>query len=300
MHAVKQGTRITSQLLAFGRKQALRPETTDINLLIAGMDDMLSQSLRSDIRLEFAYGHGLWPVEIDQAQFQVALINLAVNARDAMPDGGIFSIETGNSSVRDGKSAEGVVVTITDTGQGMPPEVLSRAGEPFFSTKAEAGRGTGLGLAQVMGFVQQSGGFVEIKSEVRQGTTITLTFPRSVRAFVEAPPEPSVASAGPLPTGVAGEAAAILLVDDNLQVGELAAAVLSEAGYQVTRASEGEGALREFEQKPFSLVFSDLVMPGMSGLELARELRRRAPICPSCSRQAIPMPPRARSVRATR
>ncbi len=280
MHAVKQGTRITSQLLAFGRKQALRPETTDINLLIAGMDDMLAQSLRSDIRLEFAYGQGIWPVEIDQAQFQVALINLAVNARDAMPDGGIFSIETGNTVVRDGKSVEGVAVTITDTGQGMPPEVLSRAGEPFFSTKAEAGRGTGLGLAQVMGFVQQSGGHVEIRSEVGQGTVITLTFPRSVRGFVEAQPESPLAAAEARPTDDAGEAAAILLVDDNLQVGELATAVLSEAGYRVTRASDGENALREFEEKRFALVFSDLVMPGMSGLELARELRRREPDLP--------------------
>ena len=279
IHAVKQGTRITSQLLAFGRKQALRPEATDINLLIAGMDDMLAQSLRGDIKLEFSYGQDLWPVDIDQAQFQVAMINLAVNARDAMPEGGVFRIETGNSMVRDGHAFEGVAVTISDTGQGMAPEVLARAGEPFFSTKAAVSRGTGLGLAQVMGFVQQSGGHVEIKSELGKGTAITLTLPRSTSnaAALEASPSKPEAAKG---RSGANGAAPILLVDDNQQVAEVAAAVLTEAGFQVTKAADGASALREFERKRFKLVFSDLVMPGMSGLELARELRRRDPGLP--------------------
>ncbi len=279
MHAVKQGTRITSQLLAFGRKQALRPEVTDINLLIAGMDDMLAQSLRGDIDLQFAYGEDLWAVEIDQAQFQVALINLAVNARDAMPDRGTFRIETGNSPGADGGADDHVVVTISDTGQGMTPDVLSRAGEPFFSTKAEVGRGTGLGLAQVLGFVQQSGGHVEIRSEVGRGTRIRLFLPRAKAAAPEATPRSAVDDAS-VDAGTASASGQILLVDDNLQVAEVAAAVLAEAGYEVTKAPDGASALRVFEQKRFALIFSDLVMPGMSGLELARELRRREPRVP--------------------
>ncbi len=280
MQAVRQGTRITSQLLAFGRKQALRPELTDLNALIAGMDDMLAQSLRGDIRLELAYGPDLRPVEIDQAQFQVALINLALNARDAMPDGGVLRIETGNGKELRGTVTGSVTVTISDTGEGMPPDVLARAGEPFFSTKAKVGRGTGLGLAQVFGFVQQSGGHVDIRSDVGVGTVITLTLPQAKADVAPTLPEPLAEAREPAVAGHAGLAPLVLLVDDNLQVAEVAAAVLAEAGYRVCVVHDGARALQELEAARFALLFSDLVMSGMSGLELAREARRLRPDLP--------------------
>ena len=152
-----------------------------MNRLILGMDDMLKQSLRGDIRIVFDLAEGLWPVEVDPSQLQIALINLAVNARDAMPQGGQFRIRTENVTTCGGKHARSVAIAVSDGGQGMPPDVLARAFEPFFSTK-EVGKGTGLGLPQVYAFAQQSDGSVQVTSEVGQGTTFTISLPRSNRS----------------------------------------------------------------------------------------------------------------------
>jgi two-component system NtrC family sensor kinase len=269
MHAVEQGRRLTQQLLAFGRRQNLRPEILDVNMLIAGMTDMIIQSLRGDIKFELDLADKIWPVEVDPVQLQTALINLAVNARDAMPRGGSFVVRTVNSALGEGP---GVAISVSDTGSGMQPEVLERAFEPFFTTK-EIGRGTGLGLSQVTGFIHQSGGAVDISSEVGRGTTVSLLLPRASGEVV--------AEASPVSTEVASERrpARILLVEDNPQVRELAALILAEEGHDVVEASQADQALQIIiSDASIELVFSDLVMPGtMDGLDLARAVRERRP-----------------------
>ncbi len=274
LHAVEQGRKLTSQLLAFGRRQPLRPEVLDLKVLIAGMDDMLAQSLRGDIRLVLDLAEDLWPVEVDPTQLQVALINLAVNARDAMPKGGTLTIRAANAVLQTGDRAEGVGLSLIDTGRGMPREVLARALEPFFTTK-EVGKGTGLGLAQVHGFAQQSGGSLEIRSEVDQGTTVTLFLPRA-HALPQTPEASQTGEQG------IGRSLRILLVEDNPQVAEVATSLLQEHGHQVTRASTGDEALTVLERDHrFDLVFSDLVMPGeRDGLAVAHAVRERWPDLP--------------------
>ncbi|HEX2552195.1 MAG TPA: PAS domain S-box protein [Microvirga sp.] len=273
LHAVEEARKLTSKLLAFSRRQPLFPEAIDLNGMIAGMDDMLTQSLRGDIRLELDLGQELWPVAIDRSQFQVALINLAVNARDAMPKGGVFRIRTGNGAFRD-SGAPAVAVSVSDTGTGIAPEVIDKIFEPFFTTK-EVGKGTGLGLAQVHGFAEQSGGSVAIDSNLGQGTTITLYLPKSdVQPKLpdeagDAPPE----DVRPLH---------ILLVEDNAQVAEIAASMLAERGHTVARAASADEALARLQGgEAYDLVFSDLVMPGkLDGLDLARLVRANWPGVP--------------------
>jgi PAS domain S-box-containing protein len=273
--AVEQGRRLTGQLLAFSRRQPLKPEVVEVGPLLARMDGMLAQSLRGDIVLEIDVAEGLWPVEVDPTQLQSALINLAANARDAMPRGGTFRIRAQNRVALDGTEAEGVAIQVSDTGQGIAPEHLPRVFEPFFTTK-ETGKGTGLGLAQVYGFVQQSAGTVDIMSEPGRGTTLTLMLPRATRPAANSQPMAPVAG------DTAARARRILLVEDNEQVADLAAALLQEAGHRVERAATARAALDTLlADASFDLVFSDLVMPGgMDGLELARTVRRRWPTLP--------------------
>jgi CheY-like chemotaxis protein len=235
---------------------------------------MLNQSLRGDIRLEFDLAEGVWPVEIDRSQLQVALINLAVNARDAMPKGGTFRIKSENTILQNSDRKEMVAISISDTGTGIPPEVLSQVFEPFFTTK-EVGKGTGLGLAQVHGFAEQSGGSVDIRSEVGRGTTITIYLPKSdtpLRAREEQAELPLTD----------GRPLHILLVEDNTQVADIAASMLAERGHSITRAITADEALSRLQRgETFDLVFSDLVMPGeLDGLDLARSVRSRWPAIP--------------------
>jgi PAS domain S-box-containing protein len=274
LHAVEQGRKLTQQLLAFGRRQPLRPEVTSLKALISGMDDMLAQSLRGDIRLELDLADDLWPVEVDPAQLQVALINLAVNARDAMPKGGLLRVKAENTALHQNEVAQGVALSVTDTGQGMTRDVLARAFDPFFTTK-EVGKGTGLGLAQVYGFAQQSGGTVEIRSEEGHGTTVTLFLPRS-RAEVMVAKEVMAEA----PSG--RRVLHILLVEDNAQVAEVASSLLTEQGHQVTTARSGDDAVAKLEtSQGFDLVLSDLVMPGeKDGLDVAHLVRQRWPSLP--------------------
>nr|WP_246742635.1 PAS domain-containing protein [Microvirga splendida] len=265
-NAVEHGRRLTSQLLAFSRRQPLKPEVVDLKDLIGGMGDMLAQSLRGDITLEMDFAEGLWAVEVDPAQLQAVLINLAANARDAMPKGGKLTLCVRNTVSHNDGPVEFVSVEVSDTGTGIAPDVLQKVFEPFFTTKP-IGRGTGLGLAQVYGFVQQSGGAVDIKSEVGRGTTVTLLLKRTDK-------EPLPAS--PL------QASRILLVEDNSQVAEFAIALLREQGHQVEHCATAQEAFQFLERDArFDAIFSDLVMPGgMDGLDLARIARQRWPGIP--------------------
>ncbi|WP_052002929.1 ATP-binding protein [Microvirga sp. BSC39] len=275
INAVEHGRKLTSQLLAFSRRQPLKPEVVDLKNLIGGMGDMLAQSLRGDITLEIDFAEDLWPVEVDPAQLQAVLINLAANARDAMPKGGKFTVGVRNTISYNDGPVELVSVEVSDTGIGIPPESLQKVFEPFFTTKP-VGRGTGLGLAQVYGFVQQSGGLIDIKSEVGRGTTVTLLLKRTDKDLSEDLPEKETSP------GVSVRASRILVVEDNAQVAESAMALLREQGHQVEHCASAPDALQFLERDArFDAIFSDLVMPGgMDGLDLARIVRERWPAIP--------------------
>lgn len=274
VRAVEQGRKLTQQLLAFGRRHLHQPEVLDLNPVILGMDDMLRQSLRGDIDMVFDLTDELWPVEVDPVQLQIALINLAVNARDAMPRGGQFRIRTENITAPGSDVEQSVAIVVSDTGSGMPPEVVARAFEPFFTTKA-VGNGTGLGLPQVYAFAQQSHGSVRITSEVGRGTTFTISLPRTQGAVVETPRT----SHDP---GDAMRPLRVLLVEDNGQVAEVAASVLTERGHMVVSSANASEALHVLNSgQPFDVILSDLVMPGeMNGFDLARHVRSRWPALP--------------------
>ncbi len=273
--AGEQGKRINEQLLAFGRRTALRTEVADMNVLIAGMDDLLSQSLRGNIKIELDLGSDLHPVEIDTDQFKVAMINLAVNARDAMVDGGTLRIRTENTTLPDDASTAAVGIAISDTGVGIEPALLERVFEPFFTTKGN-GKGTGLGLAQVYGFAKQSGGTVHVRSKPGSGTSFTIYLPRTQKR------------AEPLPVAEALDpnsnfrALRVLLVEDNPEVVRTASSLLNESGHSVVAVSSADEALQQLEAgEGFDLLWSDIMMPGsMNGLDLARAVRERRPDLP--------------------
>ncbi len=281
---------LTNRLLAFARRQPLSPTPIDPNKFVAGMSDLLHRSLGEEIRLETILAGGLWRTHADSSQLESALLNLAVNARDAMPNGGRLTIETGNAHLDEGYAArqidvppgQYVLIAVSDTGTGMPAEVIARAFDPFFTTK-EVGRGTGLGLSQVYGFVRQSGGHVKIYSEpgsdtasggaTPQGTTVKLYLPRYLGA--ESPSE-AMAPARGVPMGAAREV--ILVVEDEERVRQLAVDLLQELGYSV-RAAEGAAAgLRILDADPaVVMVLTDVVMPDLNGRRFADEAQRRRP-----------------------
>ncbi|MBQ0822855.1 PAS domain S-box protein [Microvirga sp. HBU67558] len=273
LQAVDQARRTTQQLLSFSRRQALSPKVLDLNRLILGMDAMLAQSLRGDIRLELDLADQVWPVDVDPSQLEIALINLASNARDAMPNGGTLRIRTGNKASRDGGVIEGVAVSVSDTGAGIPREALVHVFEPFFTTKT-LGQGTGLGLAQVYGFAEQSGGSVEISSEVGRGTTVAIFLPRAQEEAPKVTAEPDIAEEM--------RNLRILLVEDNAAVASVALLLLNEQGHEAVHVGTAQEALDVLASgQPFDLVFSDLVMPGgMDGLELAESIQSRWPALP--------------------
>ncbi len=273
---------ITSRLLAFARRQPLEPQPTDVNKLVAGMSELLRHTLGESIALDTVLGGDAWMVSVDRNQLETAILNLALNARDAMPEGGKLIIETSNiyldepyatlhADVRAGQYA---MVAVSDTGAGMTAEVAARAFDPFFTTK-EPGRGTGLGLSQVFGFMKQSGGHVKIYSELAQGTTIKMYLPRLSGAASVHP----IDSVQKLAVG-SGES--ILVVEDDKDVGEFTARMLSDLGYRVGTAPNGPLALKQLEQSHgVDLLFTDVGLPeGMSGRVLADEAQRRWPrIC---------------------
>ncbi len=280
LQAAQRGAELTGALLAFARRQPLSPRITDLNALIRNMTMMLRRSLGEQITVHVSPAAELWKVRVDPGQLQAALLNLALNARDAMPQGGALTIETANVVLDAAYAAANIDVTpgdyvmmaVTDTGAGMSPEVLARAFEPFFTTKS-AGRGTGLGLSMVFGFVKQSGGHIKAYSEPGHGCTMKVYLQR---AESEAPAQPAEAPPA-LPPAGAGEI--ILLVEDNVGMRQTVASQLTTLGYQTIEAEGGAAALAVIEGgRSFDLLFTDIVMPGgMSGIDLIREARARRP-----------------------
>ena len=273
-HAADRAAGLTSHLLAFSRKQALEPTPSNLNTMVRDMADLLHRTLGEQIEVESVLSPRLWAVEIDQNQFESAILNLAVNARDAMPSGGKLTIETQNTFLDESYTAtdaevrpgQYVMISISDTGSGMSKSTLAHVFEPFFTTK-EMGRGTGLGLSMVYGFVKQSGGHVTIYSEEGRGTTVKLYFPRHLSSGampddkIDEPEFPS-----------ASKNEVVLIVEDNDDVRTFGVTVLSELGYQVLQAADAETALSILRSdRRIDLLFTDVVLPGQTGRALAEE-----------------------------
>jgi two-component system NtrC family sensor kinase len=275
-NATERGESLTRQLLAFSRRQVHQPSVIDLAERLPEIKDMLSRSLRGDIDIRLGVPRRPCAVKVDASEFELALLNLAFNARDAMPSGGTMTISAKPMLLR-GKGTEErlrgefVAVRVADTGSGIPPEVLPRVFEPFFTTK-EVGKGTGLGLSQVYGFARQSGGTASISTSPRRGTAVTLFLPRSFETPARAPQE--VASAA-----IAPPAGNVLLVEDNAEVAEVGRAYFEQLGYAVTHAPSAQAGLDHLAGEPgVDLVFSDILMPGgMNGLQLADMVRRLYP-----------------------
>ena len=278
--AARRASLLTQRLLAFSRQQPLQPEAIDANKLVAGMSDLLRHSIGADIRLETVLAGGLWRTHADPNQLENVILNLAVNARDAMPEGGRLTIETQNTHLDDRYAAthpgvfagQYVLIAVTDTGSGMPAEVIEKAFDPFFTTKP-VGKGTGLGLSQVYGFVKQSGGHVKIYSETGQGTTIKIYLPRLVGATVD---DVQAHTTQVIPLGETREV--VLVVEDEPAVRRFTVEALTELGYQVLEADGARAALQLLDTHPeIVLLFTDVVMPDVNGAKLADEARRRRP-----------------------
>ncbi|MCX7361495.1 MAG: ATP-binding protein [Alphaproteobacteria bacterium] len=278
--AVERASSLTRQLLAFSRKQPLRPEVTDMNDLVSGTGRLLRRALGEQIEMDSVLSVRLWPVNVDRAQLATALVNLCLNARDAMPEGGRLLLETRNVMAGDARLAgvpdiapgDYVMLAVTDTGTGIAPDVLGKVFEPFFTTK-DVGKGTGLGLSMVYGFIKQSNGHIEVRSDVDGGgTTFELYLPRSHGN----PARATVAAVAAAPRG----RERILLVEDNAEVRASVVGQLESLGYAVTEAADGPSGLAAFiaAAEPFDLVLTDVVMPGaMNGKVLADEIGQRAP-----------------------
>jgi PAS domain S-box-containing protein len=271
--AVDRGAKLTAQLLAFSRRQRLNPRLVNANELISEFQGLIRQAVGGACEVKLLTDGPLWLCHVDSALLETALLNLALNARDAMPDGGVLKIETRNLVIDEGAAAgclpgSYVIVSVTDTGCGMPPEVRDRVFEPFFTTK-EVGKGTGLGLSMVYGFVRQSGGYIAVDSAPGAGTTVALYLPKATQ-------EPD-AEVNAIPTqAIPGRSERILVVDDNEDLLKVTSAKLTAFGYRVLCARNSVEAIQILESgREIDLLFSDVVMPnGMNGVELAREARR--------------------------
>ncbi|HJU18360.1 MAG TPA: response regulator [Stellaceae bacterium] len=274
--AAERGAKLTSQLLAFARKQHLAPRVVSLNELVSSMGDMLLQTIGVTIRIETVLEKDLWPVLIDPTQLELGILNLAINSRDAMPHGGRLTVATRNIGMSDPRRPSGlgqrdyVAISVSDTGSGMTQEVAAKAFEPFFTTKP-VGQGTGLGLSQVLGFAHQSGGEVRIDSRVGRGTTVTVFLPRSRESLPRMVAEDR-------PVSHDGKAATILVVDDDSAVRNLTVQALETMNYQVIEAENGRVALDLFRHNDrIDLVLIDLVMPVMNGRQLATRIRAADP-----------------------
>lgn len=276
--AVDRGAKLSSQLLAFARRQPLAPVPLNVGRRLREMDDLLRRALGEEIELETSVAGGLWTTLVDGNQLENVILNLAINARDAMPDGGRLTMEAGNvvlgedytEGVPDLAPGQYVMLAISDSGHGMPPEVAAQAFEPFYTTKPE-GQGTGLGLSMAYGFAKQSGGHIRIYSEVGHGTTIKLYLPRSYEKEIEAPQPP--------PGPVQGGSETILVVEDDLAVQAAVVGTLQGLGYRVLRASDAQAALSILQSGVHvDLLFTDVVMPGpLRSPELAQRARHLLP-----------------------
>jgi signal transduction histidine kinase len=271
--AIDRGTKLTAQLLAFSRRQKLKPELVNANKQVAEFQGLIRQAVGGGCEVKLRTDEQLWLCHVDPSLLETALLNLALNGRDAMPDGGVLEIETRNV-VLDGGAVDGclpgsyVTLSVTDTGCGIPPEIRDRVFEPFFTTK-EVGKGTGLGLSMVYGFVRQSGGYVAVESAPGAGTTVALYLPKATQ-------KPDAKAEAVQTQAITGGSERILVVDDNEDLLEVTSAMLTTFGYRVHCAHNGAEAMQMLENgQEFELLFSDVVMPnGMNGVELAREARR--------------------------
>jgi two-component system NtrC family sensor kinase len=277
--ATQRGESLTRQLLTYSRQQTLTPQVIDLSQRLPLLRDLLTRSLRADIEIKVDVPDGVCAIRVDPGEFELAILNLAVNAKDAMPTGGTLSIRAKPVALKGEASAEGltgdfVAIRVADSGQGIPPNVLARVFEPFFTTK-EVGKGTGLGLSQVYGFAKQSGGTATISSAEGRGTAITIYLPRSH----EAPQTSSPRSQTQAPAEPAGT---VLLVEDNDDVAEVGAGYFRQLGYRVRSVAHAQAALAALRlDGDVDLVFSDILMPGgMNGLDLAREIGMRFPDIP--------------------
>jgi two-component system, NtrC family, sensor kinase len=278
-NATNRGESLTRQLLAFSRRQMLNPSVIDLAQRLPEIKEMLNRSLRGDVTTEVVVPQGSCAVKVDPSEFELALLNLAVNARDAMPHGGSLTITARpvllkGKATEEGLQGEFVAIRVADTGAGIPADALPHVFEPFFTTK-EVGKGTGLGLSQVYGFAKQSGGTATVTSTVGRGTVITLYLPRTREA-------PAAASAQAEPAAAAARAGTALLVEDNPEVAEVAAAYFQQLGYLVKQVTNAREALELLgNDAKIDLVFSDILMPGgMNGLELGHTIRRLYPAMP--------------------
>jgi len=270
-NATRRGAALTSQLLTFARRQSLNPEPINVAERIDAIRQVLDTGVGSAVQLAFELPRDTWPVVIDIGEFETALVNLVINARDAMPSGGTITISAQNRSLRGAdNSGDFVAISISDTGLGIAPDILGKIFDPFFTTKP-VGKGTGLGLSQVHGFAHQAGGTVLVESELGKGTTVTMLLPRQ-HAGPPAQREEAVEIGG---------SGTVLLVEDNPDVASVSRNLLEQLGFNVRRVADAEAALREIERNQIDLVFSDIVMPGpLDGLALARRLRETRPDLP--------------------
>ncbi|OCK58738.1 PAS domain-containing sensor histidine kinase [Bradyrhizobium sp. LMTR 3] len=267
--ATKRGASLTSQLLTFARRQSVNPQVVDVAERIDAMREVLDTGVGSAVSLQLDVDPGVWPVMVDVTEFETALVNLVINARDAMIGGGVITISAHNDTPGEADT-EYVAISVKDTGTGIAPDVLGKVFDPFFTTKP-IGKGTGLGLSQVHGFAHQAGGTVKVASELGKGTKITILLPRK---------EPADAT-GDVDAVETGGSGTVLLVEDNPDVAAVSTGLLEQLGYIVRRVASAEAALREIELDGIDLVFSDIVMPGkMDGLGLARHLKAVRPGLP--------------------
>jgi PAS domain S-box-containing protein len=270
--AVRRGESLTRQLLTFSRRQSLNPVVVELHGSIDALRGMLASALGSSITLAASIARDVWPVEVDPNELELALVNVTLNARDAMPRGGIITIAAENMRLEPSDTPQNiagdfVALTVVDSGQGIAPDILPKVFDPFFTTKG-TGKGTGLGLSQVYGFAHQSGGAIDIKSEINRGTVVTLYLPRARLQQPTAASEDGVAT-GPAPGSV-------LLVEDNPDVADVSAMLLQQLGYVVTAVSDAAAAMAALTERKFDAVVSDIVMAGaMNGLDLARAARKR-------------------------
>ncbi len=282
--AAERGAKLTAQLLAFSRRQRLEPKPLDLNSAVINLRDLLQSTMGGSVRIETVLSGQLWQALVDPTQIELVILNLAINARDAMQVGGSLTVETSNASVRlparrpeDPEPGEYVAVAVADTGYGMTDEIRAKAFEPFFTTK-DVGKGTGLGLSQVLGFAKQSGGGVHIDSKIGEGTTVKVYLPRADR--ITAPIERPASPVRREPT--LRDDVVVLLIDDDTAVREVTAAMLREAHFTVIEAGSGGAGLEALDRaERVDLLLVDFAMPGMNGAEVAREAQIRRPGLPS-------------------
>ncbi len=269
--AARRGAALTSQLLTFARRQNVNPQTIHLGERIAAIREVLSTGVGSVVQLATAVKDDVWPIKVDVSELETGLVNLVINARDAMPDGGTITISAENVRLDDEThKGDFVAIRVSDTGAGIPPDILQKVFDPFFTTKP-VGKGTGLGLSQVHGFAYQAGGLVTVASELGKGTTVIISLPRDKSELVSRESRPA-ASAG---------SGTVLLVEDNPDVASATSGLLEQLGYAVRWVSNAEEALAEVDANGIDLVFSDIVMPGkMDGLALAQLIREKYPRLP--------------------